>query len=913
MDVFDLAAVLTLDASSYNSGLKNASSKAASFGSKISSGLSNAAKLGGKALAGATTAAVGFAKSSVSAGGDFDKSMSQVAATMGITNEELNSIQVQTDSFSGTLRDFAQEMGSTTVFSATQAADALNYMALAGYDAQKSAEMLPTVLNLAAAGNMDLAQASDMVTDASSALGLTTEETYKMIDKMAKTSSSTNTSVAQLGRGMLKVGGTARNLAGGTTELSTMLGVLADNGIKGAEGGTHLRNIMLAMNPTTDAACYAWKRLGLSAYDAQGNLRPLPEIFGDLNRAMKGMSMEEKTYLLKDMFNKTDLASVNALLGTTSERFTELASKIDDSTGAAEKMAGVQLDNLSGDITLFKSALEGAQIAISDVLTPTLRQFVQFGSEGLSRLTKAFKEEGLTGAMSEFGVLLSEGLDMVIDMMPGMLKAGMSLLDSLIDGLVNNIPKLSDTALKIMLMIVNSLSSNLPKLIESAIEIIVTLSNGIAGALPKLVPTIVETIIKIATTLIDNVDKLIDSAVAIITALAEGLINSLPILTEKAPVIIQKLVNAITSNLPKLITSAIDIIVTLSNGIAGALPKLVPTVVKTIITIVTTLIDNVDKLIDSAIAIITALAEGLINSLPILIEKAPVIVQKLVNAIVNNAPKLLKAAFTLITTLAKALIDYIPDLLVSIPKIITSLVNGLSKAAPKLLSSALEFIKTLADGVIKYLPKLAAKAPSIIAALVKSLVENLFKIAEVGGKIVIQLTAGLINNFSYIIGKIPGLMVDIVNAFVDAIQDGPSNVGGMIVNGLWNGISSGWEWLLNNVRNLIGNLISAAKEELGIHSPSRVFAQIGEFCVAGFNKGISDLMDTSMITKSINASVNAVSANVASLDTNSSARGQRVEYNQTINVNQKISTPDELARAVKLESRYGLMRGVSLG
>ena len=825
MDVFDLAAVLTLDTSSYNSGLKDASSKASSFGSKISSGLSNAAKLGGKALAGATTAALGFAKSSVDAGGDFDKSMSQVAATMGITNEELNSIQVQTDSFSGTLRDFAQEMGSTTVFSATQAADALNYMALAGYDAQKSAEMLPTVLNLAAAGNMDLAQASDMVTDASSALGLTTEETYLMIDKMAKTSSSTNTSVAQLGRGMLKVGGTARNLAGGTTELSTMLGVLADNGIKGAEGGTHLRNIMLAMNPTTDAACYAWKRLGLSAYDAQGNLRPLPEIFGDLNAAMEGMSMEEKTYLLKDMFNKTDLASVNALLGTTSERFTELASKIDDSTGAAEKMAGVQLDNLSGDITLFKSALEGAQIAVSDVLTPALRQFVQFGSEGLSRLTKAFKEEGLTGAMSEFGVLLSEGLDMVIDMMPGMLKAGMSLLDSLIDGLVNNIPKLSDTALKIMSMIVNSLASNLPKLIKSAVEIIVTLSNGIAGALPKLVPTMVKTIIKI----------------------------------------------------------------------------------------VTTLIDNVDKLIDSAIAIITALAEGLINSLPILIEKAPVIVQKLVNAIVNNAPKLLKAAFTLITTLAKALIDYIPDLLVSIPKIITSLVNGLSKAAPKLLSSALEFIKTLANGVIKYLPKLAAKAPSIIAALVKSLVENLFKIAEVGGKIVIQLTAGLVNNFSSLIIKIPGLMVDIVNAFVDAIKDGPSNVGGMIVNGLWNGISSGWEWLLNNVRNLVGNLISTAKEALGIHSPSRVFAEIGEFCVAGFNKGIADLMDTSTITRSINASVNAINSNVASLDTNSSARGQRVEYNQTINVNQKISTPDELARVVKLESRYGLMRGVSLG
>lgn len=825
MDVFDLAAVLTLDTSSYNSGLNDASSTTSSFGSKLSSGLANAAKIGGAALAGATTAAIGFSKSAISAGGDFDKSMSQVAATMGITNEALNNTRVQTDSFSGTLRDFAQEMGATTAFSATEAADALNYMALAGYDAQKSAEMLPTVLNLAAAGNMDLAAASDMVTDASSALGLTTEQTYTMIDQMAAASASSNTSVSQLGEAMLTVGGTAKNLAGGTNELSTMLGVLADNGIKGAEGGTHLRNIMLAMNPTTDAAAAAWQQLGVTAYDAQGNLRPLPEVFGELNGAMNGMSMEEKTRLLSAMFNKTDLSSVNALLATTGDRFTELSGKIDDSTGAAQRMADVQLDNLAGDVTLFKSALEGAQIAVSDVLTPTLRQFVQFGSEGLSTLTKAFKEEGLTGAMREFGVLLSKGLNMVIDMMPGMLQAGMGLLDALINGLIDNIPKLSETALQIMLMIVNSLASNLPKLIESSVEIIVTLANGIADALPNLIPTLV----------------------------------------------------------------------------------------RTMITIVTTLIDNVDMLVDSAIAIIMALAEGLINALPILIEKASVIIQKLVDAIVRNAPKLLNAAFTLIVTLAKALIEYLPDLLNSIPTIINSLVNGLVDVAPKLLTAALSFIKTLAKGIVEYLPTLVEKVPLIIAEIVKAFANAVFKLLYVGGQMVGQIWTGIVRNFPKILRSIPGWLVDIVNKFVSSLGDGFSNVGSMIVNGIWNGISDGWRWLVDSVRNLANNLLDAAKDALGIHSPSREFKKIGAFCVAGFNEGIADLMDTSTITRSINASVNAVDANVSSIDASPSARGQRVEYNQVINVNQKISTPDELARAVKLESRYGLMRGVSLG
>ena len=185
MDVFDLAATITLNTSNYTNGLNAASNQTNSFQNKLSNGLKTAAVVGGAAIAGVTTAVGAFAKSAVDAGGDFDKSMSQVAATIGITNEALNSTQVKTESFSGTLRDFAIEMGKNTSFSASQAADALNYMALAGYDAQKSAEMLPTVLNLAAAGNMDLAQASDMVTDASSALGLTTEQTYKMIDQMA--------------------------------------------------------------------------------------------------------------------------------------------------------------------------------------------------------------------------------------------------------------------------------------------------------------------------------------------------------------------------------------------------------------------------------------------------------------------------------------------------------------------------------------------------------------------------------------------------------------------------------------------------------------------------------------------------------------------------------------------------------
>ena len=152
------------------------------------------------------------------------------------------------------LRDYAKEMGASTAFSATQSAEALNFMALAGYDANTSMKMLPNVMNLAAAGSMELARASDMVTDSQTALGLSLDETEVLVDQMAKTSSKTNTSVSQLGDAMLTIGGTAKNLSGGTKELNQVLGLMADNGIKAGEAGTHLRNIILAMNPTTKDA-----------------------------------------------------------------------------------------------------------------------------------------------------------------------------------------------------------------------------------------------------------------------------------------------------------------------------------------------------------------------------------------------------------------------------------------------------------------------------------------------------------------------------------------------------------------------------------------------------------------------------------------------------------------------------------
>lgn len=308
-------------------------------------------------------------REAVVTGMEFDASMADVAATMGTSVDAL-----------GELRGFALEMGQTTVFTATQAAQALNYMALAGYDAQTSMETLPNVLNLAAAGGIELAQASDMVTDAQSALGLSMEQTALLVDEMAKTSTKTNTSVGQLGEAILTVGGTAKFMAGGTAELNQVLGVLADNSIKGAEGGTKLRNIILSLTSPTEKAAATLEKLGVSAFDAEGQMRAFSDIFPELQRSLSTLTSQEQIAALSEIFNSRDIAAAQALLGTTAERWDELSAAIDGAQGSAQRMAETRLDNLAGDLTLMQSAADGAKIALTDSLTPALRGAAQAGT-----------------------------------------------------------------------------------------------------------------------------------------------------------------------------------------------------------------------------------------------------------------------------------------------------------------------------------------------------------------------------------------------------------------------------------------------------------------------------------------------------------------------------------------------------
>lgn len=566
----------------------------------------------------ATSKMAGLAKSSVSVGMSFEASMSQVAATMGKSTDEIES-----------LTRVAKEMGSSTKFSATQAADALNYLALAGYDADKAAEVLPSVLNLAAAGGMDLAYASDLVTDAMASLNI--EANKNNVDdfgnKLAMAASKANANVSQLGEAILTVGGTAANLKNGTTELTTALGLLANVGIKGAEGGTHLRNIILSLQSPTDDAAKLIQQLGLQVYDAQGNMRGLDEILGDLNTRMVGMTQGQKDSIINRLFNKTDLAAVNGLLAAQGEQWDALAAQIDAAGGAMEQMAETQQDNLQGVMTSMSSAFEGLQLAVYERLEPALTDAGSWGVECIRNLTDALSNGGPEAMLSAAGGILSALAAGIVEQLPGLAAAGVDAITYLAQSLIAATPEMLTTGASIVGALVDSLSSALPRLLDTGIEMLSQLGAGLVQGIPELLTQALPLVADLASSLRENAGKLVDAGLKLIFSLMQGLMDGLPTLIEYLPGIVSDLAGIINDNAPKLLAAGAHLIVMLGRGLLEALPTIIeniPQICKAIFDVFTAF-----RWLDIGSQIVTGLWNGLKSGWTGLISKVQGLAQQL--------------------------------------------------------------------------------------------------------------------------------------------------------------------------------------------------------------------------------------------------------------------------------------------
>lgn len=491
MNVFDLFAKISLDTSEYEKGLSDSGGILDSFSSKFTNVLKD---LSAKFFE--------FGKDCVSTGMDFDKAMSQVAATMGTTTEQI-----------GDLRDFAREMGANTAFSATEAAEALNYMALAGYKSAEAMEMLPSVLNLAAAGNIGLAQASKIVTNSQNALGLTMEETTVMIDQMAAASSNSGTDVAQLGEAILTIGSNAKHLKGGTAEMITLLGELADSGKQGSEGGTKLRNVLNALHGSTKDARAMMEQYNISLYDSKGKIRDVNAVLLDMKKVIKsfGDNDAKRDNFIETIFNMRDTAAALDVIDAASERYGELLEMVTDSGGAASKMADEQLNNLAGDATILQSALSELKITVSDLVSPYLRSGVQSLTTELTNFTGAFKANGIKGVSTMFRLewesIQQEFVQPLLDFLSGdsgdVYTGAIHFAGNLLTNLTD--PKAWSAARDKFSGIVQNLIDGLTS--QEAIDAFLDTDHGA----PKVISNLIENMSGMAVSFIDLAGSLLDN------------------------------------------------------------------------------------------------------------------------------------------------------------------------------------------------------------------------------------------------------------------------------------------------------------------------------------------------------------------------------------------------------------------
>ena len=317
---------------------------------------------------------------------DFDAAMSQVQAVSGADSDELEQLTKK-----------AEEMGATTKFTATDSAEAFNYMAMAGWKTEDMLDGISGIMQLAAAANEDLGTTSDIVTDALTAFGLKASDAGMFSDVLAAASSNANTNVSMMGETFKFAASMAGSLGYSVQDVALMTGLMANSGIKASMAGTALNSIMTRLSTNTHHARDTLEELGIKFFDAQGNARPLVDVMEELRDATANMNDEQKTSVANAIAGTNSQKGLLAILNASETDYNKLANAIDNAAGASERMADTQLDNLSGSITLLQSAVDGVKISFGSRLNHYVRDVA----------------DGLTAAMPDVEAALSDFMDFV--------------------------------------------------------------------------------------------------------------------------------------------------------------------------------------------------------------------------------------------------------------------------------------------------------------------------------------------------------------------------------------------------------------------------------------------------------------------------------------------------------------------
>ena len=375
------------------------------------------------------------ATAAVDVGAKFEASMSKVEALSGATGDSL-----------AQLTDKAKEMGKATIYSASESADAFSYMALAGWKVEEMLEGIEPVLNLAAAANMDLAEASDIVTDYITAFGLKAEDAAHFSDAMATAMSTSNTTVELLGESYKNCAATCGSMGIAMEDATAVLATMANAGVKGGEAGTALNSILTRLATNTSKCGDMLKKYGVDIYDAEGNMKSISSILNGVAESWDDLSQKEQAALAKSVAGVRNYSKFQTIMLGVSEAAKEGGQSFDDYAealrncdGAAEQMAKTMQDNLTGDITILKSALEGLGIATEGVFDDAFRIAVQGATDAVSQLEREITR-------GELGVSLAALGDSISELTENLIEAATDALPGFIDGLrwmVDNVDLIS--------------------------------------------------------------------------------------------------------------------------------------------------------------------------------------------------------------------------------------------------------------------------------------------------------------------------------------------------------------------------------------------------------------------------------------------------------------------------------------
>ena len=487
------------------------------------------------AIASAGTALAGLGGAAIKIGADFEEGMSEVQA---ISRASASDMEL--------LKEKAKEMGAETKFSATESAAAFKYMAQAGWNTEDMLNGISGVMSLAAASGEDLALTADIVTDSLTAFGLEAKDAAHFSDVLAMTANATNTDVANLGYTFKYVAPVAGALGYSIEDMSVAIGLMANSGIKAETAGTALRATLTNLAKPTKQMTGYMEELGISLTDAQGNVKPFNEVMIDLREGFNGLTEAQKAEYAAGIACKEAMSGLLAIVNASDEDFAALTEQINNCNGAAEEAAKIMQDNLKGSVEQLGGALETLGIEFYDSVNTPIRTIVDSAASMVEQLTKAFKDGGLSGLVSELGTVFAEVATQVANSAPKMIDAATSMITSFLDGIGNNTNRIAEAAVKIGESLINGIAQIIPKVAEVGVQIISALISNILGSdvgrsVGELGKTIIDSFKTIASAVTGALNSLKPAFSTFISTVSKIAKTVIPLLTKVVEICIDAL------------------------------------------------------------------------------------------------------------------------------------------------------------------------------------------------------------------------------------------------------------------------------------------------------------------------------------------------------------------------------------